>query len=181
MPDELAQTVVSLVTTEEAQQNPPDSANIEAKAIILTEETPPYTALKPANSLQIPVNGRIPFLSVDNAREMAERSWKKRRELKAARLAEEEAARQAIERAQQMVEKPSIELACARAQLDKCNEKLKALLNNDKAESIDIERLTRSVASLRDQVRILEGRPLPGNRRPGPERAPRGQSIQPLD
>lgn len=72
---------------------------------------------------------------------------------------------------------PSPELLCARAQLDKMNAKLSALLDDNKAEAIDLERVTRSVASLREQVRILSGIPLPGSHKPMPQRAGRRSSY----
>ena len=76
---------------------------------------------------------------------------------------------------------PSVELACARNQLAQANGKLTAALEDDDTEAVNVERLTRAVASLREQVRILEGRPLPGARRPGPERVRREGPAAPLD
>lgn len=78
-------------------------------------------------------------------------------------------------------EPANLELNCAREQLERANGKLSTALSDDDTEAVNVERLTRAVASLREQVRILEGRPLPGARRPGPERVRRDSPAAPLD
>lgn len=59
--------------------------------------------------------------------------------------------------------------------------KLEAALKDAKTLPIDLDRLTRAAGSLREQVRILEGRPLPGARRPAPERVRREGPAGPMD
>lgn len=65
----------------------------------------------------------------------------------------------------------------ARAQLEAANNRLQTALDDNETLPIDIERLTRSVTSLRESVRILSGIPLPGSHKPMPQRAGRRSSY----
>lgn len=61
-------------------------------------------------------------------------------------------------------------LACVRAQLGR----LDAMVLTE-TDPQKLDRLASAQAKLADQERILSGRPLPGSRRPKPEREPKAQ------
>ena len=86
-----------------------------------------------------------------------------------------------LERARRLREAPLTHpqrrLLRVREQLDLLDHRIETLL---KAETVDyqaVERAARSSASLSEQERNLDGRPLPGSMRPRPERT---QAVTPL-
>ena len=65
-------------------------------------------------------------------------------------------------------------LARVRVMLDQLDEELERLSRRPH-DSKRFKELTEAQAKLADQERILSGRPLPGSRRPKPEREPKAQ------
>jgi hypothetical protein len=120
---------------------------------------------------------QLPYINPSNASMLAARSWQIRRERKAAALAAEPPPQPS----QQPASPPVLEaireasnpwngsqLACTRAQVERIQRKL-----SEADEPLDCERLARSLAQLHELVRVLEGRPLPGSRRPVDDPKPR--------
>ncbi len=122
---------------------------------------------------------RVPFISSANASEMAKRSWESRREKQQKTLTLSLKVEKSIAVLDAIPNHDG--LIRARKQLDSAETMLERAFADPDTEAVNVERLTRAVASLREQVRILEGRPLPGARRPGPERVRREGPAAPLD
>jgi len=105
-----------------------------------------------------------------NAGEMAARSHDARRQ-RAIEIAERAAWPQTTP--QIIPEQPAYvakRLARVREQLDLLDKQIESLLSADKVDYQAVERAARSSASLAEQERNLDGRPLPGSMRPRPER-----------
>lgn len=81
--------------------------------------------------------------------------------------------------AEQLAEQPSDyitkRIARARAQIERLEDLALTL-----TDALDIERTARAVASWSELERVLSGRPLPGSRRPGKDRAAQEPEIKPL-
>lgn len=119
------------------------------------------------------------------SRLLAQRSHEKRRENK--RLAAETDSKIAQQQATtsisvaQFAAQNNEELIRARAQLVVANSEWDQAMKDQGATWQDRERASRVLSTAREDVRKLAGIPLPGNRRPGPERAPRSAPVVPLD
>lgn len=110
-------------------------------------------------------------ITPETAREMAAKSHEARRQ-------RAEAARNVLPLPQtpsQLAEADLRDIACARAHVDK----LDALVTAAR-DPLDLDRLMRALGAAREQLRILLGRPLPGQLRP--KTAPRATSadVEPL-
>jgi hypothetical protein len=62
-------------------------------------------------------------------------------------------------------------VACVRGHIEKLNERLGNAV--EKGEPLDVERLARALGALSEVERVLDGRPLPGSRRPVDDPKPR--------
>jgi len=111
-----------------------------------------------------------------NAKEMAAKSAETRRKLREERA-----------KAAQVPELPPLpsealpgylneRLVRVRAQLDR----LDAMLLHA-VDAQEIERLARAAGVLAEQERLLDGRPLPGSRKPGKEPGPQRRNVEPIE
>lgn len=58
-----------------------------------------------------------------------------------------------------------------RARMEQVNEAMQAELNSDEVDAAAVDRLAAAWSKLAEQERILDGRPLPGSRRPAADSA----------
>ena len=77
----------------------------------------------------------------------------------------------------------SKQLIRVREQIDMLSDKLTEAMTADETDAGAIDRLANALNRLRDQERILDGRPLPGSKRPATEKPKRnqGQSFEPVE
>ncbi len=61
-----------------------------------------------------------------------------------------------------------------RGQIERLNERIDDLLNDDEVDAGAIDRLANALSRLQDMERIMDGRPLPGSKRPASESKARG-------
>lgn len=139
----------------------------------------------PAQTVELEAIPEISATTSDMAKVLAAKSHEKRRQnrLAAANQPSQPQPLQAIPSNSVALEPAQIskELSRARLQLEAAETMLERLLADRECKPADVERAVRSVNGLGERVRILEGRPLPGARRPGPERVRRDAPTAPLD
>lgn len=116
-----------------------------------------------------------PLFTTENAREMQARAVEARRRNAELREAERLAALVAAQTAPPASDYVAARLMRVREHIARVDGELAKA-----SEALDIERLARALAALAELERVLDGRPLPGSRRPGKERAERRAELEPM-
>ena len=136
-----------------------------------TMQLPEMPATEPQTTDDAPINPNLRLFTSANAREMNARSH-------AAKRAK---ARDAAQPPPETPQAPSTDafvsrrLARVRALLDDIDDQLAKA-----RDPLDRERLARAANVLSEQERILDGRPLPGARKPGPLKQLRDVPLAPI-
>jgi len=117
----------------------------------------------------------VPLFTKENARQFQAKAVESRRRNAELREAERLAALQRPPTEPQPESYPQQRLLRVRALLDDVDEQL-----SKTRDPQDRERLARAANVLSEQERILAGRPLPGSRRPGRDRAPAAAPVEPM-
>lgn len=134
----------------------------------------PVDAEQPTPELKVLTGKARTQFTPENAREMARRATEARKRKQAERLRRLNEPEPPPVAPDKYVE---TQLACIRAQIDKLNRAIMRMVDAKK-----LHWLCGAVAKLREQERILDGRPLPGQLRPsGAKPRKSGNIVQPIE
>jgi hypothetical protein len=115
------------------------------------------------------------MITADNARELQALAVLKRKQRQEERERQEEL--QALAKQLQEQSTPYVvgRLARVRERIDRVDGLLA-----EAVDPLDLDRLARALSTLAELERVLDGRPLPGSRRPGKERGNSSADVEPV-